>query len=132
MNYELSIVHCPLFKMLQKQQIFTLKQKIIRFLFCWYCFIFFLHHQKHKNNLLFCCFLKFYIMKNLAKPRTVFLILVPLFICFSNLTAQITANSGGDKHFCTYPDSLNHLIIGGGPLHKEVFLHMSIDGQLIQ
>lgn len=27
----------------------------------------------------------------------------------------LIANAGGDKHFCTYPDSLNQLIIGGSP-----------------
>jgi hypothetical protein len=33
-----------------------------------------------------------------------------------NLTfAQLTADAGGDNHFCTYPDSINALIIGGNP-----------------
>lgn len=32
-----------------------------------------------------------------------------------NCFAQLTANAGGDRHFCTYPDSSNQLIIGGTP-----------------
>lgn len=29
--------------------------------------------------------------------------------------SQLVADAGGNKHFCTYPDSLNQLLIGGEP-----------------
>lgn len=48
--------------------------------------------------------------------RNLSFISVILFVFYSTFSfAQLTADAGGDKHFCTYPDSVNQLLVGGSP-----------------
>lgn len=47
--------------------------------------------------------------------KRMIIILFHAVLVINGAFAQLVADAGGDKHFCTYPDSLNQLIIGGEP-----------------
>lgn len=50
--------------------------------------------------------------------KKLFTILLVIGLINNGAVAQIIADAGGNKHFCTYPDSLNQLSIGGEPTAK--------------